>query len=62
MHGKGVYTCKDGKKFEGQWKNDFFCNGKVTYLNGDIYDGRWLHDKRHGLGIYTWTDGKKYTV
>ncbi|VDN16167.1 unnamed protein product [Dibothriocephalus latus] len=29
-------------------------------LNGDFYDGTYVHDQRHGYGRYTWSDGKTY--
>ena len=35
-------------------------NGKVTYANGDIYDGQFLNDKRHGKGIYHYANGERY--
>jgi hypothetical protein len=28
--------------------------GKITFANGDVYDGDWLNDKRHGKGKYIW--------
>ena len=46
MHGRGVYTYKDGRKYEGQ----------IFYK--DL--GEYLNDKKHGVGVYNWSDGRKY--
>lgn len=27
-------------------------HGKVTYSNGDIFDGEWKDNKKHGRGRY----------
>jgi len=32
--------------------------GKMTYANGDIYDGQWLDNKKNGLGKMTYAAGK----
>jgi len=34
--------------------------GKMTYANGDIYDGKWNLDKWHGEGKYSWANGASY--
>lgn len=34
--------------------------GKITYFNGDSYEGNWSEDKPDGLGIYRWRDGGWY--
>ena len=47
MHGKGIYTWKDGRKYEG------------SYLL-IIVLGEYTMDKKHGKGAYTWADGRKY--
>ena len=43
---------------------------KMTFANGDVYDGEWKDSKRHGKGKMTsavgdvydgkWKDNKKY--
>jgi hypothetical protein len=34
--------------------------GKMTYSNGDIYDGNWHNDRRHGPGKMTYSAGGSY--
>jgi hypothetical protein len=29
-------------------------------MDGRIYDGQYLNDKKHGDGTFTWPDGRKY--
>ena len=47
--------CK-GKNYE-VWSN---CIGKVTYPNGDKYEGEFSNGKRSGHGNYLHTNGDKY--
>ena len=71
MHGKGVFTWKDGRKYEGEYVNDLK-NGKgiFTRPDGKIYDGSWKAGKQDGEGIFQnksmdsprkglWKDGKR---
>jgi len=39
------------------YKNN--CKGKVTYSNGDVYEGSFKNNKRHGQGTYIYKDGGK---
>jgi len=42
MDGKGVYTWKDGRKFEGQYMRDKkHGKGIYTWADGRKYDGEW---------------------
>ena len=34
--------------------------GKMTYANGDIYEGEWKDDLFDGHGKYTWVNGEVY--
>ncbi len=55
-----------GTRFEG----DFIAGvrqgkGRITFFNGDVYDGQWQDDKRWGYGVYTYgagspSDGDRY--
>ena len=49
MHGFGVYTWADGRRYEG------IAN---KMLNADL--GEYYLDKKHGKGMYSWADGRKY--
>ena len=33
---KGVYAFSDGRRFDGDFKNDAGWNGKLTSMNGDV--------------------------
>jgi hypothetical protein len=36
-------------------------SGKMTYVSGSYYEGRFLNDKFHGdKGVYHWLDGDEY--
>ena len=34
--------------------------GKITFYNGDRYEGFWENDSMHGKGIYYWKTGGRY--
>jgi hypothetical protein len=34
--------------------------GKMTYVNGDVYEGQWEADERHGQGKRTYVNGDVY--
>ena len=62
MHGKGVYSWKDGRKYEGDYNQDKKEGfGIYTWANGRKYVGEWKNGKqylyiidfmRHGKGIF----------
>jgi hypothetical protein len=46
MHGKGVYTWKDGRKYEGEYKLDRKDGyGTYTWADGKKFDGQWQDGK-----------------
>ena len=53
MEGIGVYTWNDGRKYEGEYKDDKK-HGYGIYLWADNrkYMGNWSKGKQHGLGTY----------
>jgi MORN repeat len=58
MHGKGIYTWKDGRKYEGEYVNDKkHGNGVYTWADGRKYDGQWAYGKQHGRGKYVTDNG-----
>eukprot|EP01092_Planopodium_desertum_P004275 TRINITY_DN1860_c0_g1_i2.p1 TRINITY_DN1860_c0_g1~~TRINITY_DN1860_c0_g1_i2.p1 ORF type:complete len:230 (-),score=0.53 TRINITY_DN1860_c0_g1_i2:112-768(-) len=59
MHGKGTYTYKDGRKYEGEW-SEGFKQGQGTYTrpSGDKYEGFFRQDKFEGFGRWTSSDGQ----
>jgi hypothetical protein len=64
MHGKGVYSWKDGRKYEGEYKFDkkdgygiyAWLDSLITDLSfradGRKYEGNWKDGKQHGLAKY----------
>jgi len=46
MHGLGVFTWNDGKRYEGDFVNDLKQGyGELIWANGRIYKGNWLNNK-----------------
>ena len=71
MEGLGIYVWNDGRKYEGQYKDDKKHGfGVYTWADGRCYEGYWLKGKQHGIGTYLvlkeskvkfglWEDGKR---
>ena len=60
--GFGVYTWKDGKVYEGMWKNgERHGKGEQTSPIGDRYIGGWKNGKRNGQGVHNFPNGDVYT-
>ena len=70
MNGYGIYTWKDGRKYEGEYAMDKKQgHGIYTWSDGRKYDGEWDNGKQHGIGIYydaqgnakkgQWVNGKR---
>jgi hypothetical protein len=47
-------TWPDGSSFAGDWLNDSRVNGKLTMVDGNIYEGHFRNDKLHGVGKITY--------
>lgn len=46
MHGQGIYTWADGRKYEGEYINDKKHGfGIYTYPDGRSYKGQWANGK-----------------
>jgi hypothetical protein len=42
MHGYGVFTWEDGRKYEGSYVDDKKeGNGRFTWPDGRVYEGLW---------------------
>ena len=54
-NGQGTYTYPDGRKYEGDWKDDKPWNGQEVYTSpiGMKYVGGFKDGKKHGQGTYT---------
>ena len=46
MHGTGVFTWEDGRKYEGDYYDDKkHGHGVFTWPDGRQYDGTWMNGK-----------------
>lgn len=53
MEGKGVENWKDGRRYEGDFKNGKKDGeGTFDWPNGNKYVGSWRSGKQHGVGIW----------
>ena len=71
MEGFGIYIWNDGRKYEGQYKDDKKHGyGLYIWADGRRYEGYWWKGKQHGIGTYfvpkdekvkygLWEDGKR---
>ncbi len=59
---KSEWTTENGNHYEGFQNEDGLPNGrgKVTYANGDQYEGYFAEGYRQGHGKYTWENGAVY--
>mmetsp|Transcript_8568 Transcript_8568/g.8523 ORF Transcript_8568/g.8523 Transcript_8568/m.8523 type:complete len:86 (-) Transcript_8568:9-266(-) len=59
MHGSGVFTWPDGRKYDGEYENDEKSgHGVFTWPEGKIYDGEWKNGKQNGKGKLTFPNKK----
>ena len=62
----GVYTCADGRVFEGNLVDNHFDPKNVqsyyrlTNCDGSVYEGSFCDEQYHGVGTYTYEDGSTY--
>jgi hypothetical protein len=50
-HGHGKYMFKDGRTYEGQWRDGKYHGyGKFNYNNGQIYEGEFVDNQFQGRG------------
>ena len=52
MHGCGVQTWSDGRKYDGEYFNGRKQGtGTFTFATGRKYVGQWHDGKQHGFGV-----------
>lgn len=58
MHGRGIFTWSDGRKYEGEYVNDKKegC-GEFSWPDGRAYKGSWKNGKQDGKGTYRNKEG-----
>ena len=64
LESRDVVTLEDGSRYDGEWlkeQNIRQGRGKLIDLNGEVYEGYWLNDKRNGKGRQIYNDGDVYT-
>lgn len=61
-HGCGEWKTRDGIVYEGNIfdKGCIVGRGKITYPNGEVYEGEIRKSKRSGHGVMTYSDGHVY--
>jgi len=53
MHGMGLYTWKDGRRYQGMYIYDKKHGyGIYQWSDGRRYEGQWSQGKQHGYGAY----------
>lgn len=53
MHGNGVFTWQDGKKYEGGYVDDKKEGwGVFIWPNGKRYEGNWANGMQNGQGAF----------
>ena len=54
--------CVDGSQYDGSWEMDRFLSGtvKITYENGDQYEGGWFDGTRNNTGTMIYANGDRY--
>jgi hypothetical protein len=63
-HGKGRFSWAGGDSTEGAWdKGELVgdCHSRVTYGNGDVYEGGMRAGSQEGTGTYTRASGHTYS-
>jgi hypothetical protein len=62
MDGYGAFKWPDGRKYEGEYKNDKKEGfGTFTWPNGKIYKGNWKEGKQDGEGEVYDPEKKEWT-
>jgi hypothetical protein len=57
LTGKGKYFSHEGSELDGTFEKGICVKGRITYKNGDIYEGDLKNNERSGVGKYTFTSG-----
>ena len=63
QNGLVVYQSGEVDSYEGWFNPQGYYHGqgcRLTFRNGDTYEGDFQFGQRHGKGLYTWKDGRQY--
>ena len=59
-HGRGVMEWSDGRRYEGEWREDKRSGrGIYTFNDGGRYDGEFERGAFRGRGAYRFADGRR---
>ena len=60
-HGQGVYTWKDGRRYQGRFEfGKRAGEGTLEWPNGNTYQGQFLDNQLSGQGVFTWANEDRY--
>ena len=61
MEGRGTCTWRDGRNYEGEWRDSKLSgHGVCSWPSGSRYEGEWKDNKKSGQGVQTWPNGYRY--
>ena len=67
FEGNGTFTDANENVYNGEWSRDIPIKGRITYSNGDSYEGQCRYNKekqqieRNGKGTMTYANGENVT-
>lgn len=59
-NGKGLLRWENGDMFEGLFFEGHRVAGRLVCVDGNVYEGEWLDDKKHGQGREVYPNGARY--
>ena len=59
--GKGKLWLHNGSFFEGYFNDGAYVQGRLTYPNGEVYEGNFLGGQAHGYGTMWHKNGEVVT-
>lgn len=59
---RAVIDWPDGRHYEGEIDEELNPSGqgKITFANGNSYEGEWRRGLMNGIGTYKWANGQRY--
>lgn len=60
MHGKGLFSWPDGRKYNGEYRDDLKEGyGEFEWADGRKFEGGWKSGKQYGEGVYIDEGGRR---